>query len=657
MKCFQPSLRAPAKQSRLWIATSLTLLAMTLFANPAFAACLYPTGSNGALLYNSDNAVFQYCDDSAWVGMGQPMTGTAPPTSGLIHYWPFDETSGTTATDIVGGVVGALENSPVWSASGHNGGAIHCNYDDIAAEAVAPRINLGTAFDLPAPPFTLSVWARPTNFDDWRTIIGKRNGGGAKSFELQFQPYSGQVSLLTSATGGAYFAHTATAGAWTNIVLVADTSNTKLYADGVLKQTTAIPFANGAYPGAYANICDQGEVNGGSGDADPYRGYIDELRIYNRALTYAEVLAIYSYSGDTGTGCLNPVGTAGTMIYNDTSNVLQYCDGGRSTGNGWIALGPIPGAGGAGCTSPTGSEGALIYNADYKTPQYCDGANWIRMGAEPRGSCDTPITFRFPDLTFQDPNATVTSEIIPITGITCSTAVSIAGGGSPQYRICADSACSSVDQTWGSAGGNITNGKYIQLRLTTPTTTPLMLTSATFTAGTVTDSWDVTTQNWKYIFVTSTLYDGSLGGLAGGDTKCNTQAAAGGLPGTYKAWLSTTAGNDPQTLWTKNFTMPYRLPNAARTKVADDWSDLTDYTIGAAINVYEDGTGAAASSTVWTNTDEGGYRVGGTNCTNWTTNGAGNGRRGNRTLTSGWSNAGATACATATSSRLFCVQQ
>lgn len=43
----------------------------------------------------------------------------------------------------------------------------------------------------------------------------------------------------------------------------------------------------------------------------------------------------------------------------------------------------------------------------------------------------------------------------------------------------------------------------------------------------------------RFIFVTSQEYDGDLGGLAGGDAKCQAAADAAGLPGDYQAWLST----------------------------------------------------------------------------------------------------------------------
>jgi hypothetical protein len=45
-----------------------------------------------------------------------------------------------------------------------------------------------------------------------------------------------------------------------------------------------------------------------------------------------------------------------------------------------------------------------------------------------------------------------------------------------------------------------------------------------------------------YMFVTSTtVVPGKLGGLAGADAECAARAQAGGLPGTYRAWLSSSA--------------------------------------------------------------------------------------------------------------------
>ena len=46
-------------------------------------------------------------------------------------------------------------------------------------------------------------------------------------------------------------------------------------------------------------------------------------------------------------------------------------------------------------------------------------------------------------------------------------------------------------------------------------------------------------QSPNIVFVTSTAHSASLGGLAGADNLCMTRAQAAGLPGTYRAWLST----------------------------------------------------------------------------------------------------------------------
>ena len=50
----------------------------------------------------------------------------------------------------------------------------------------------------------------------------------------------------------------------------------------------------------------------------------------------------------------------------------------------------------------------------------------------------------------------------------------------------------------------------------------------------------------KRAFVTSQLYNGNMGGLAGADARCQGLADAVGLPGTYRAWLSS-ATESPST--------------------------------------------------------------------------------------------------------------
>jgi Protein of unknown function (DUF1554) len=76
----------------------------------------------------------------------------------------------------------------------------------------------------------------------------------------------------------------------------------------------------------------------------------------------------------------------------------------------------------------------------------------------------------------------------------------------------------------------------------------------------------------KRVFVTGAAYNGNLGGLAGADAKCQEQAYAAFLGGTYKAWLSDHQVNARDRL--AHYSGPYRLVNGIL--VALSWTDLVD---------------------------------------------------------------------------------
>lgn len=271
------------------------------------------------------------------------------------------------------------------------------------------------------------------------------------------------------------------------------------------------------------------------------------------------------------------------------------------------------------------------------------------------GAC-APSAYSFTDLTSQTPATQVTSNIIQITNTYCGTLdISISGAGSPQYQTCNNNTCGSIIQNWTASAGTIANNKYVRIRQTTATPATTGQT-ASLAIGTGSTTWTATTQDYKLIFVTSTTYNGNRGGLSGANTNCATQATAQSLPGTYKAWLATTAGNDPATLFTQA-TVPYRVPNAARNIVANNWTDLVDGTLTRAINVTESGGSASTTKKVWSNADSAGARVGATNCTDWTSSSnAVNGAVGSSNATNTtWANNSTAACNGA--KRLYCVQQ
>src|ERR1043165_2711354 len=119
------------------------------------------------------------------------------------------------------------------------------------------------------------------------------------------------------------------------------------------------------------------------------------------------------------------------------------------------------------------------------------------------------------------------------------------------------------------------------------------------------------------VFVTSTLQNGNLGGLAGADAVCQARAVAGGLLGKYTAWLS----DSTRSVSTRmiHSSAPYQLPvlgAGGGEIVANNWADLTDGTIAFAITRTESGA-AVAANFAWTGSNANGSGTG-FNCNNWT---------------------------------------
>ena len=131
----------------------------------------------------------------------------------------------------------------------------------------------------------------------------------------------------------------------------------------------------------------------------------------------------------------------------------------------------------------------------------------------------------------------------------------------------------------------------------------------------------------RKVFVTSVAYNGNmksddkpeeLMGLALADARCQQLAQAAGLPGTFKAWLSTT-DTSPSKRFDTRFAGLYRLTSADAAIVAKGWKGLTSGTLLHAIDADE--SGAMIQQNVWTNTLPDGTSASMEHCSSWTDNG------------------------------------
>lgn len=121
----------------------------------------------------------------------------------------------------------------------------------------------------------------------------------------------------------------------------------------------------------------------------------------------------------------------------------------------------------------------------------------------------------------------------------------------------------------------------------------------------------------KTVFVTFNSFRVTdLGGVLGADQICNDRAAASGLLGDFKAWLSD-SNSSPATRFNRSG-QDYVLPGG--TVIAQGWADLTDGVLLAPINETETGTepiGAANNLTQWTGSTTAGESSG-FSCEDWT---------------------------------------
>ncbi len=165
----------------------------------------------------------------------------------------------------------------------------------------------------------------------------------------------------------------------------------------------------------------------------------------------------------------------------------------------------------------------------------------------------------------------------------------------------------------------------------------------------------------KRVFITSTTYNGNLGGLTGADQKCQdgANAVSPSLGGTWKAWLSDSTSS-PSTRFSetdRSTTNPVVFKLLDGRVVANSWANLTKGTINNPINLTET-LGSPSFGCVTANTNEDGSINSTTNtCQSWTNSSSTNSRIGgsNQTILSGWSSGCTGTCDY--SRPLYCFEQ
>ncbi len=275
-------------------ACSSTLTVGTTASTPAGTSNVTVTASGGGITKTSTFVLT----------VSVPSTANQP----LIAYWKFDEGTGTSTGDASGnGNTGILTNGPIW-ISGKIGSALY--FDGIDDVITVPNSNsLGLSSS-----FTLSAWVNPASaFNDFRSIVAKNDSyylyASSAGFCGDGAPfgYGENRPLATVCQPFPLPANT-----WTHLALTYSGSNLTLYRNGVAVNTAS---ASGTLPASSGNL-----QIGGSQFGEYFNGLIDELRIYNTALSSAEIQNKYQQESGNAAETSPVTGTLFSFSVSNSGN-------------------------------------------------------------------------------------------------------------------------------------------------------------------------------------------------------------------------------------------------------------------------------------------------------------------------------------------------
>lgn len=314
-------------------------------------------------------------------------------TSGLVGYWTFDGGDiGTSIADRSGNgfngyLVGTNNSTSTRKVPGRIGQAFSFGGQNTGG------INLGNSASLTPSRFTVAGWIYVTapQASTYNYIYSNTRDNCLTGLSgIDFKVYTTNASLsgLICSGGTPHSVSLASAIAtstWTFVAFSYDGSNLRLYKNGSAVATQA----NTSDPGTASFNTYLGSMGNGNGTAYTLGGKLDDMRLYNRALSSTEIAQLYATGIPTAIGHSESANSSGPL----SSGLVGY----------WTFDGPNINwkTGTATDSSGSGNSASLVSFSTTTSPTQgkvgqglkFNGSSYVRDASLDNGSFPTNGTF------------------------------------------------------------------------------------------------------------------------------------------------------------------------------------------------------------------------------------------------------------------------
>jgi len=207
--------------------------------------------------------------------------------TGLVGYWKFNENTGTIAVDSSGnGNTGTLISGATWNV-GQSGAAVNLDGVDDYVQVGAQSSLVMTS----AASFT--AWIYPTGAGSHATVGGTILVKEGEYVIARFPNGTIQWGFANSNPGWQFIdtGYVAPLNQWTHLAVTYDNGTIKTYANGILVHS----YGGSGSIGDQITAQNDFRIGGRQVISQQFQGEIDEVRVYNRALTASEIGVLMSH--------------------------------------------------------------------------------------------------------------------------------------------------------------------------------------------------------------------------------------------------------------------------------------------------------------------------------------------------------------------------